>query len=748
MLISSDTWLWHSGSVESQIHAQLVLSNVLSPLFDAFVMCRTRMAALEEIFHATNQSDLDEVREGISEMALKEEIDSVAAVGRLNLSKSISCLSTLCGNMIPRLHNIWDGEGEITPEISALLEEANLLLLFLSHLLTDSNAGESPSIPNAIIISCSRNDSIATSVASAVHVLLQLAERQTQKIALNPGNQRLSPLLAQTLLSFLNRWAPAYIYPVDYQTSNTNNPIVQEWSNDIKAKSAIEYCIGLSMTYLCYWPQEPPIRELSRKLLRSCVMRSGYVRNLTMTSPAFQSMVHCHCVVTGIRLTASRSEYENLVQANAIGGMMPSASMLWGYYRLPYETKAYNLTTILIACSDSNDAVATQMINDSLMVISKAFTPLMESLSSKQVNPDNPDVREMACLCVDLFRGLAQASEMSSSERIPQLVSHSLPQLSNLMQYYANDMTVCEILLQFFRDYTAHFISILDRDQSYILFQASAELLRSYSANHWTSRTITKKSPTETSAEEEQAYSDIICSIQLLINLGTKDFIDACSSNDGVDSTQVTDVIFFGLQQILPLMTQGLLQFPTLCSLFFELVGFMVDTYPEKLCALPYDLFNSLLESLMFGMSHHDAVVAKQSIQGISSIFREHLSSGVLKAYLDRRSDIMDQCVRRMLLEVIYQPIVMDRMEATAMAILYMAACDVNRFANVVQEVSLQILNQEHKARLDTAYTKLIQPDVLAKAGRNGYEGRTNRLAFRKAFESFINEIHSFLVLR
>ena len=748
VLISSDPWLWHGGTIDSQINAQMILSDVLSPLFDAFVMCRTRMAALEETYHATNQSDLDEVREGISEMTLLEEIDSVAAVGRLNLTKSISCLSTLCGNVIPQLHSIWDGDGDVTPAMSALLEEANLLILFISHLLTDNNAGESPSIPDAIILSCSRNDTITTNVASAVHVLLQLADIQTQKLALNPYNQRLSPLLANTLLSFLNRWAPAYIYPVDYQTSNTNNRIVQEWSNDDKAKSMIEYCIGLSLTYLCYWPQEPPVRELSRTLLRALAIRSGSVRNHTIASPAFQSMVHCHCIVSGIRLTMSRSEFESTVQANSTGCVMPSASILWGYHRLPYETKAYNLTTILIACSDSNNADATRMINESLTVISKTFTPLVEALASKQVNSDNPDVREMSCLCVDLFGGLAQASEMSSSERIPQLVSHSLPHLSNLMTYYANDMTVCESLLRFFRDYTAHFISILDRDQSFILFQSSAELLRSYSVNHWSSRTITKKSQTETSAEEEQAYSDIICSIQLLINLGTKDFIDVCSSNDGVESTQVTDVIFFGLQQILPLMTQGLLQFPTLCSLFFELVGFMVDTYPEKLCALPFELFNSLLESLMFGMSHYDPTVAKHSIQGLSSIFREHLTSGVLKTHLDRRSDIADQCAKRLLLEVVYQPIVMDRLEAAAMAILYIAACDVNRFANVVQEVSLQITNQEQRTRLDIAYTKLIQPDVLSRAGANGYEGRTNRLSFRKAFESFVNEIHSFLVLR
>jgi hypothetical protein len=746
--ISGDQWLWHGTTNQLQNNTQRIVADVLCPLFDAFVICRTRMAALEEMYVATNESDLDEVREGITEVALIEEVDAIAAIGRLNLTKSIECLSTLCGTVIPRLHHIWDADGDVSPDISSSLEEANLLILCISHLLTDNNEGESPSIPDAIMISCSNNDIATSNVASAVHVLLQLADIQIQKISMNPYNQRLSPLIAKTLLRFVNRWAPAYLCPVDYEPSNTANRLVQEWSTNAKAKSTIDFCTTLCLNYLCYWPQEPLVRDLCCNLLRSLSKRSVQVRQHMIAASAFQSIVQCHCIVSGIRHTITQSEFEATIQLKAAGCTVPSVTLLWGYHRLPYSTKAFNLTTILIACSDSNDTLATTMINDSLKVIHDAFTPLMDALTSKQINADNGEIREMACLCVDMFDGLAQASEMTLSERIPQLITNYLPQLSSLMTFYANDMTVCETLLRFFRDYTAHFISILDRDQSYILFQSSAELLRSYSVNHWSSRTIMKKSQTEISAEEEQAYSDIICSIQLLINLGTKDFIDACSSNEGVDSTQVTDVIFFGLQQILPLMTQGLLQYPTLCSLFFELVGFMVDTYPEKLCVLPFELFDSLLESLVFGMSHHDPIVAKNSLQGISSICREHLSTGILKTHIDRRPEILDQCTKRLLSDIVYQPIVVDRMEAAAMTLMYISACDVNRFANVVQELSLLLPNPQQRARLDVAYTKLIQPDVLSKAGANGYEGRMNRISFRKSFELFVNEIHSFLILR
>jgi hypothetical protein len=44
----------------------------------------------------------------------------------------------------------------------------------------------------------------------------------------------------------------------------------------------------------------------------------------------------------------------------------------------------------------------------------------------------------------------------------------------------------------------------------------------------------------------------------------------------------VADVVFFGLQQLLPLMTEALLHYPSLASRYYALVSFMVETYAER----------------------------------------------------------------------------------------------------------------------------------------------------------------------
>lgn len=215
----------------------------------------------------------------------------------------------------------------------------------------------------------------------------------------------------------------------------------------------------------------------------------------------------------------------------------------------------------------------------------------------------------MASLIIEQYRGAAASSEITCSERISTFVSGSLPYLAGLMKYYSDDLSICQGLLRLFRDYSEQFIFSLNDEECIVLFEASAELLKSYSTSHCSDRVI------KSSLDEEQDYNDVLCAIQLLIHLSSKDFLDISNT---VGSDKVTQIVFFGLQQMLPLMTQGLLQFPTLCTQFFYLVSSMVDSYVERVCTLPNELFQSLLDAILFGMRHNDVLVAKSSLRALS----------------------------------------------------------------------------------------------------------------------------------
>jgi len=360
------------------------------------------------------------------------------------------------------------------------------------------------------------------------------------------------------------------------------------------------------------------------------------------------------------------------------------------------------------------------------------------------------DAREMACLCISLYDGIALAGDMIHSERIPEFISPSLAHLSGLMEFYAQDLSICEGLLRFFRDYSSQFISILDAPKCILLFQASSNLLKSYSKNHCSSDRVITSSAADGSTleEEEQKYSDVLCAIELLIQLGSKDFF--YSGEQSIDSKQVSEMIFVGLQQILPLMTRGLLQYPTLCSQFLQLVGFMLESYADDLKLLPFDLFDALLESLLYGMTYHDASIAKSSLQGISGIAKAHLNNRVLDIHIastpPNHEGLIDKCTRRLLTDVIFQNVIWDRLEPAGMALLPLAAIDMNKFGHVVQGISQQI-PVEHQQRLVSNFQSLMRADLVQKVTTaKGHEGRKNRILFKKDFELFCHEIHSFLL--
>ena len=193
-------------------------------------------------------------------------------------------------------------------------------------------------------------------------------------------------------------------------------------------------------------------------------------------------------------------------------------------------------------------------------------------------------------------------------------------------------------------------------------------------------------------------------------------------------------------------MTNGLLHFPTLTKQYFNLVGFMIDTYPSKIGMLPYDLFKGLLDSMLFGMNHVDPFVSKSSLQGIAALAKEHLESQSLQNYLQQNPQMFDSCSQKLLEEVIFQTIIWDRMDPAAYCLLPLAAVDMNRFATVVNGIS-QKLDSVKQQRMQDAFRRLMQPDVIAKVSKGNYGGRLNKLRFRKDFELFVKDIHSAVLI-
>ena len=399
--VSGDPWLWYSGNTAERSWArQQVGQSLAGPLYGIWTQGRMQLAAWEEHYLCTHSNDdVEEDYEHISAVQLEEEMQSLSTLGRINVKGAMQSVSTLFQQTIPKLQTEWSSppkSADVSPELAGLLEQARLLTLYIGQLLTDDNSGETPVIPESIGIACreAEDDTIST-IVSAMEALFSLAQMQALKLAEQPHDPRLSPLLANAFLWCLNRWAPAYIFSVDYNTStldkspaaNAKN-IGAVWSSPEKAQQAISFAITLCLHFQCYWPQERLVQENAATLLLSLAKRAGgtddqhnpmKLRSLMVASPSFTQMMVFHCLTAGTRHSIPRAELEQTIQVKAIeANTSVDMTMVTGYQHLPYDIKSKILAALLVASSEQQ---TERLWKNCLKAVQGSFSTLLHALS-------------------------------------------------------------------------------------------------------------------------------------------------------------------------------------------------------------------------------------------------------------------------------------------------------------------------------------------------------------------------------
>lgn len=108
--------------------------------------------------------------------------------------------------------------------------------------------------------------------------------------------------------------------------------------------------------------------------------------------------------------------------------------------------------------------------------------------------------------------------------------------------------------------------------------------------------------------------------------------------------------------------------------------------------------------------------------------------------------DLFNKCSSKLLQDVVFQPLIWDRVDPTGNALLPLIAIDISAFACVVGQIC-DLLESDKRLRLEASFHNLVKPEVVAKVMENGRAGRLNRLAFKKDFEIFVKDTVSWLIL-
>jgi hypothetical protein len=145
-------------------------------------------------------------------------------------------------------------------------------------------------------------------------------------------------------------------------------------------------------------------------------------------------------------------------------------------------------------------------------------------------------------------------------------------------------------------------------------------------------------------------------------------------------------------------------------------------------------------------MSHSDPLIAKCSLQGLGSLMNEHVKTNALANQISVKNDLVEDCTRRLIQEVTFQPVIWDRLECACMTLLpLLASMELSKLVALVNTISHQSGSQD---RLNAAFEKLIKPELVSKTALDARDGRMMRMRFKTEFEAFVKEVQSFLITR
>ena len=683
------------SAVRGQLHYRL------APLYESFIMCRRKMVYMEEVYNRTEGELLSEEEEAIQESNMKEEMEALAALGRMCITNSISVLGVSFQDVATKVLAQWNTAFSVTPDSSGVVKDTELVVGHLGHLLADDTG----KIPSFIETECEDDTRAIDLIAEAIRCQLTLMQEYGSRISSQSSNVHLSPKLGQTFVWFLQRWVGTYVYSSTGGVDR-NSKIKLFWSVPEAANQVLDFCSWICLQYL-QWQGETQVQESATTLLQALGKgNKKAARGAIKQSTHFQQLHFFHCISLAVP-----DKNEALAQ---IQNASLSVYAFQNFDSLPLVVRAKLLTSLIIILGDC-DSSSESLFNDCMRAVQHQLHVLTHSNLSEVT-----ESTVAIAACIAMFQGLVEAVPLvQEPERVGTFIIVSLPLIARLLNHHVNDLVICEQMLGLLCTYSENIKEIkLEEEQVSILLRVASEVLQLYATHHCTSRVIhaALKSTEDINEQEEKAYEDILCALQLIKNL--------LSLSKG-DPAQLAEVSFFGIQQLIPLMTQGLLTYPTLCMEYFSVISCIVDRHPEKIGVLPNDLLNGLLQSLQLGIVHHDTHIAKRSLSSLEGLYKAHLQYGILQNKLDTSPDLFRSGIVTTI-EILYQQILFDRLEETSAVVLALIALDKNGFLAISEQIANKSRSNDPQTanRFHCATQKLIQPQLIEKVLLTGYEVR------------------------
>uniref|UniRef100_A0A2K5XRY8 Exportin-4 n=1 Tax=Mandrillus leucophaeus TaxID=9568 RepID=A0A2K5XRY8_MANLE len=521
----------------------------------------------------------------------------------------------------------------------------------------------------------------------------------------------LSPQMGKDIVWFLKRWAKTYLLVDEKLYDQISLPFSTAFGADTEGSQwIIGYLLQKVISNLSVWSSEQDLANDTVQLLVTLVERRERA-NL---------VIQCENWWNLAKQFASRSPPLNFLSSPVQRTLM-KALVLGGFAHMDTETKQQYWTEVL-------------------QPLQQRFLRVINQENFQQMCQQE-EVKQEITATLEALCGIAEATQIDNVAILFNFLMDFLTNCIGLMEVYKNTPETVNLIIEVFVEVAHKQICYLGESKAMNLYEACLTLLQVYSKNNLGRQRI------DVTAEEEFIdVTTISLHPFILIDEVFRGHEPGQAANRSVSAA---DVVLYGVNLILPLMSQDLLKFPTLCNQYYKLITFICEIFPEKIPQLPEDLFKSLMYSLELGMTSYP--------------LNEHhcylMSSEVCQLCLEALTPLAEQCAKaqetdsplflatRHFLKLVFDMLVLQKhnteMTTAAGEAFYTLVClHQAEYSELVETLLSSQQDPVIYQRLADAFNKLTASSTPPTLDRK------QKMAFLKSLEEFMANVGGLLCVK
>ncbi|KAK8698165.1 hypothetical protein V6N13_114291 [Hibiscus sabdariffa] len=660
-----------------------------------------------------DDGDSDYLQASIS--AMDERLSSYALIARAAIDVTIPLLTRLFSERFARLHQ---GRGIIDP--TETLEELYSLLLITGHVLADEGEGETPLVPTAIKTHFA---DIAEAEKHPVVVLSGSIIRFAEQ-SMDPEVRAtvFSPRLMEAVIWFLARWSHTYLMPLeetnclsnDYQqhhSVNSKKALLSFFGEHNQGQVVLDIIVRISVMTLVSYPGEKDLQGLTCHHLLHTLVRRKTICYQLVSLESWRNLANAFTNEKSLFLLSSANQ-RSLAQ-----------------------------TLVLSASGLRNSETANQYVKGLMAHMTTYLVELSNRSDLKSVAHQPDIIMSVSCL-LERLRGAASAAGPRRQRAMYEIGISVMNPVLHLLEVYKDESAVVYLLLKFIVDWVDGQISYLESRETAAVIDFCMRLLQLYSSHNIGKISISLSSTLLSEAKTEK-YKDLRALLQLLSSLCSKDLVDFSSDSVEAAGINISQVVFFGLHIVTPLISLELLKYPKLCHDYFSLLSHILEVYPETLAQLNSEAFVHIIGTLDFGLHHQDLEVVDMCLGALKALaaynYREICAgkTGLVSAGLGNLPEgIFSRFLRSLLQLLLFEDYSPDLVSAAADALLPLILCEQGLYQKLGNELIERQTNPALKSRLANALHSLTSSNHLSSR-----LDRVNYQRFRKNLNSFLHAL-------